>query len=449
MLVAGPTALLEVPLTGATTPDDVRRHPSGGSGAPAAPVRVGACVYGAWASATGSALTRCGTDGPTVVDLAGMTAQDRLVFRVNRSVVVLNDTAHGRVWVPTEDPELREPNWQDIEPEAEQDDDPQDSDTQQGTLSSATECTGESAPATASDDAYGVRAGRTVQLPVLANDAASDCGVLVLSEWDPVPAAWGTLTAVHGGRALQLTVDDAASGTVEFTYTVTDGRGAAAPATATVRVTVQPAGSNAPPTQARLDTVVVEQGAAVTADVLPAFTDPDGDDLVLVEATVTDGGTVHSRPDGHVTFQAADGALGVVGVRLVVSDGVATAVGELRVDVRPVGSLVPVVDPVHAVAYVGEPVTVHPLASVRSGTTEVPRLAGVEPLVGATVVPDVAAGTFTVTAARPGPLYVTFTVAAGTQQTTGVARVDVRERPLEAQGPTAVADRALLPRAAR
>ncbi|WP_298456545.1 Ig-like domain-containing protein [uncultured Cellulomonas sp.] len=441
VLVAGPTALLEVALADGT----VRSHASGGSGAPAAPVRLGTCAYAAWASATGSSLTRCGTDRPRVLDLEGMTAQDRLVFRVNRSVVVLNDTARGRVWVPAEDPDLREPSWQDIAPQDDQSADEEDSDTQRGAVTSAARCSGESGPPTATDDDLGVRPGRTTLLPVLANDAASDCGVLVVSQVDPLPADFGELTAVHGGRALQLRVADGATGTESFTYTVTDGRGSAAPSTATVRVTVHPDGTSTAPGQVRIDTLVVEQGAQVSADVLPAFADPDGDELVLAEATVEGEGTVRSRPDGHLTYVAGGGALGVRTVRLLVSDGTATVAGELRVDVRPAGSVAPVVDPVHAEAYVGEPVTVRPLASVRSGTGEAPRLVGVDPVVGATVVPDLTAGTFTLTAQRPGPLYVGFTVAAGTQATTGVARVDVRESRDRSADPVAVADRALLP----
>ena len=139
------------------------------------------------------------------------------------------------------------------------------------------------------------------------------------------------------------------------------------------------------------------------------------------------------------------GVLGEREVHLLVSDGTETVEGVLVLDVRPVGSVVPVVDPVHAVTQVGVPVTVRPLDAVRSGTLEPVRLAGVDPLDGVTIVPDLAAGTFTVTAARAGTVYVTFLVAAAPQQATGVARIDVRERPTDPGAPVAVVDRALLP----
>ena len=59
VLVASRTALLEVPLDGGA----VVEHRSGGSGVPAAPVRVDGCAYGAWATRTGSLCKRAA--GPT------------------------------------------------------------------------------------------------------------------------------------------------------------------------------------------------------------------------------------------------------------------------------------------------------------------------------------------------------------------------------------------------
>ena len=101
-----------------------------------------------------------------------------LVFRVNRSVVVLNDTARGRLWVPTEDAELREPNWEAVEPEPEELEGEPDADTATSDRTPLAECTAQSAAPTAVDDEFGLRPGRTTVLPVLDNDAASDCGTL-------------------------------------------------------------------------------------------------------------------------------------------------------------------------------------------------------------------------------------------------------------------------------
>lgn len=441
VLVATPSALLEVPLDGG----EVTEHGTGGSGRPAAPVRVGACGHGAWASATGSYLQLCRDSDPAVTDLEQMSSADQLVFRVNRDVVVLNDTVDGRLWLPLEDPELREPNWDDIEREEETDQSDQEADSQESTQNLQAECTEQSSAPSAVDDDYGVRPGRTMILSVIDNDASSDCGILAVSQFDPIPAEFGTLVPIHGGRAFQLTTDPAAAGVVGFTYTIDDGRGASAPSTATVRLTVRGEGDNAAPEQHRVGSAQVEQGASVTYDVLPDFRDPDGDQLVLAGAVTEAGGTVRTRQDGELTFRSDGGALGRKTVRVLVSDGVETIEGILMVDVRPSGSVAPKIDPVHAETYVDQAVVVDPIAMVRSTGREPVRLAGVDEVPGATLVTDLADGSFTFRAPNAGTYYVTFLVTAGPQEARGVARIDVRERPEEAPPPVAVLDRALLP----
>jgi hypothetical protein len=440
VLVATQSALLEVPLDG----DVVVEHPSGGSGVPAAPVRVAGCGHAAWATATGSYLKLCGGRAD-VLDLERMTTSADLVFRVNRDVVVLNDVGEGLLWVPTQDPQVREPNWQDVEPD-EPDEQGDQSTEQRATRNLETECTPQSAPPQAADDDYGVRPGRTTVLSVIDNDVASDCGILAITELDALDPAFGTLAPVYGGRAVQLVTAPDASGTVEFTYTVTDGRGSSAPSTATVRLTVRPVDENAAPVQVRTGQLAVETGATARYDVLADFVDPDGDLLVLVGASVAGGGaTVRTREDGQLTFRADDGALGRVTVGLLVSDGTLVTEGQLQVDVRPAGSLVPVIDPVHAETKVGETVTVRPLDSVRSASREPVRLAAVAELAGATIKPDLTAGTFTFSAGSVGTYYVSFTVTAAPQQATGIARIDVTEAPSADTRPTAVLDVALLP----
>lgn len=441
VLVATRTSLLEVSMGGTT----VRERLTGGTGKPAAPVRVGSCVHGAWASAVGSYLQLCDGDAPEVSDLEAMTATASLVFRVNRAVVVLNDTGSDGLWVPSEDPELREPSWQDVDPEDPTDQDDQDTEDQQTTQDLQAECTAQSAKPVAVDDELGVRAGRSTILPVLDNDSSSDCGILAISEFDPVPVEFGRLDAVYGGRALQLTAAPGATGTVSISYTITDGRGDTPPSTATVVLSVHEAGVNAAPVQLRLGAATVEQGASVSYDVLPDFADPDGDLLLLAEATVDGGDSVRSRQDGVVLFQSNSGTLGRQTVRVLVSDGTATVEGTLFVDVRPVGSVPPHIDPVHAVTFVDQPVVVRPLESVRSTSSEPVRLAGVDEVLGATIVTDLTAGTFSFTSATPGTYYVSFIVTAAPVQSTGIARIDVRERPETTPAPIAVMDIALLP----
>ncbi|GIG19934.1 ATPase AAA [Cellulomonas chitinilytica] len=442
VLVASRTALLEVPLDGGR----VVEHQTGGDGAPAAPVRVGRCAHGAWASSTGSYVELCEGKKPRLDDLEDMSSTDVLKFRVNRQMVVLNDTLRGRLWMPTQDTDLRVPNWQDIQPQEEPEESDEQSDSPDTTQELVTECTDQSAPPTAADDEFGVRPGRTTILPVIDNDSSSDCGILAISQFDPLPPEFGHLESIYGGRALQVVVASDATGSADLTYTITDGRGTSAPSTAHVHLTVRGDGEQGPPVQLRTGSVEVEQGGQAEHDALADFTDPDGDDLLLVGATAdAEAGSVQFRQDGAVTFKADGTKLGRTRVTLQVSDGTSVVEGTLDVDVRAAGSLSPQIDPVHAVTYVNQPVTVNPLAAVRSTGREPARLASVDEVAGATTVADLNAGTFTFQAARPGPYYVPFVIAAGPQQATGLARVDVREWPEQAEPPVAVRDLALLP----
>ncbi|WP_250445540.1 fibronectin type III domain-containing protein [Actinotalea sp. C106] len=374
-----------------------------------------------------------------------MSTSDELRFRVNRDVVVLNDTLRGRLWVPLEDPRLREPNWQDIEPDEEIEEDDEDSEATQATQNLQAECTADSSSPLAADDEFGVRPGRTTILSVIDNDTSSDCGILTISEFDPIPEDFGTLVPVYGGRALQLTTTPGATGSVDLTYTINDGRGSSAPSTAGVRLTARPDSLNEPPVQLRTGTVLVEQGASATYDLLPDFRDPDGDHLILAGATVDSGSAVRTRQNGELTFVSDGADLGRQLVTVQVSDGIETVDGIVNVDVRPAGSLAPLIDPVHAETYVDQPVTVRPLASVRSATREPVRLAGVDEHSEATVESDLTAGTFSFTAPRPGTYYVSFLVTASPQEAAGLARIDVLEQPETAPPPVAVLDVALLP----
>lgn len=444
VLVASRTALLEVPLDGGA----VVAHPTRGpGGVPAAPVQVGTCAHAAWAATTGSYLSLCGSR-VKVVDLEGMTTAEKLEFRVNRDVVVLNDTLQGRVWLPTQDAKARVPNWDDIVPQDTPDTDDQQKDTTDTTQDLVTECTHEQAPPTAADDTFGVRPGRTTILPVLDNDSTSDCGILVVSEFDPLDADFGTIEKIYGGRALQVEVAPGATGSADFTYTITDGRGST-PSTAHVHLTVAPDGANHAPKQIRTGLLKVEQGGQVEQNVLADFTDPDGDDLLLTGASPAGGGaagTVRFKQDGSLTFVAgATARLGRTTVTLEVSDGRETTKGTLDVEVRPAGSLAPHIDPVHAVTYVNQPVQVKPLDAVRSSSSEPARLASVDEAAGATITPDLAAGTFSFASARAGTYYVSFLVVAAPQQATGLARIDVLPWPDKAQPPVAVRDAAFLP----
>ncbi|WP_051681713.1 fibronectin type III domain-containing protein [Cellulomonas sp. HZM] len=441
-LVATTDALVEVPLGGGTP----KVHRTTGSGVPAAPVQVGDCAHAAWATATGSYLRLCDGQQPKVLDLEDTSPRDVLKFRVNRSKVVLNDTQRGRLWMPLQDTNLRTPDWDDIDTPDDPKDQDKDTDSQETTQNLATECSKEQAPPVAVDDDFGVRAGRTTVLPVIDNDSSADCGVLVVSDVDKIDPAFGVVEKIYGGRELQVRVAPGATRSVDFTYTITDGRGTNAPSTAHVRLTVHGDGDDSPPEQVRTGSLKVGQDERATYQALSDFRDPDGDDLLLVGAHVDrDYGEARFRQDGSLTFVANGSKLGRTTVRLLVSDGTTTVEGKLDVDVRASGSLPPQIDPVYEVAYVNNPITVHPLDAVRTTSSEPASLASVGDVPGATVTADLQAGTFTFQAARATTYYVPFVVTAAPQQATGLARIDVIPFPKTGEPPVAVRDRAFLP----
>ncbi len=437
VLVASTTALFTVPLHGG--------HPTTrqteSTGTPAAPVRVGECAYGAWAAATGNWVRICGSTVDDT-DREEVTAAAELRFRVNRGQVVLNDIATGRAWL-ADAPEVKQPAWNLITPQP--DDNPDADNGEEPTTEHTNQCSEDGLPPVAHDDDYGVRPGRSTTLRVLANDTTSDCGVLVISAVDDLPATFGTVRVVDSGRALEVDVLDTATGSVSFTYTATDRPGVRAPATGTVRLTVHDWSQNSPPVQVSTQTLRLGQGESLSAGVLTDFVDPDGDPLALVGATMDwNYGSVVYRPDGVVTVTAS-GQIGSTTATLMVTDGISAPVeGALQVSVRE-GSSDPVVDPVHVVGYVDQPLVVSPLAAVRSSHAEPVRLVGVGEVPGISITPDLAAGTFTVVAPRAGTYYVSFTVVSAPNQTVAWARVDILDLPGEILPPVTATDVAYLP----
>ncbi|HLT84934.1 MAG TPA: Ig-like domain-containing protein [Phototrophicaceae bacterium] len=438
VVVAARDGMVRVPLgRGEPTLDRVSEP-----GTPSEPVVVGGCSHGAWAAGTGVYQYRCGNGEVAEQPIDKSLTDARLVFRVNRDVVVLNDLVAGTVWLVKDAMEIVE-NWDDVVPPQAASDDEEES-QQQIEEQLPLDREQENRPPIAQDDELGVRAGSTTVLEVLANDTDPDGDLLTVSSFDAPAESFGTVRPIMGGRALQIAVADGASGAVAMSYTVSDGRGGEAEAVA--RVTVSPEGTNRPPEQLRDITLTLVSGATGSVNVLDSVTDPDGDELVVVGATATTDDIVRFTPDGAVTFVDSGVTPGMKPVVVEVYDGTDVAEIEMTADVRPPGALppVPVYDFVTAVA--GEETVVEPLVNDTDpgGESEPLRLADVEQVAGASVVPDYDAGSFRFSADAAQTYYLTYIVVndAGASAT-GLIRVDVRE-PADA-APVAVQDVGLLP----
>ncbi|MEP6842643.1 MAG: Ig-like domain-containing protein [Pseudolysinimonas sp.] len=406
-----------------------------------APVVVDNCIHAAWAGAQ-RYLLACDGQNPRTVDIEQQTQGSALAFRVNRSVVALNDLSSGNVWLLDDQMRLVK-NWQEVTPP--QQDDTKDGDQKASTQSFAdtlADRTDVNRPPIARDDNYGVRPGRTTILPVLANDSDPDGDVLTIPKFTPIAETTGTIDVIESGRALQFTPAVGATA-ASFRYTVDDGRGGVAEALVTVRVV--PNDQNNAPVSQRTTAVSVELGGSISYNVLADWLDPDGDDVYLNAASASSADQVRFTPDGFITFANTSGQPGTKEVSFTVSDGRLTATGTLDVKVVPAGSLGPIGTPDYARTFTGETVAISPLANDVSNNGQPLTLLGVDKLpVGANVTPDLQGGTVTFSAPTVGTYYFQYSLAAGAASSIGLVRVDVLADPTQPGPPIAVKDTAFL-----
>jgi len=441
VVVATGASLLRVDWSGGVKELDAGlSNPATSEAGVSAPVVLGSCIHGAWASSA-RYLGVCEGRDPTVSDIPGSTPSSELVFRVNRSVIALNNLSDGNVWLVTQSMRLVE-NWEEVTPpdlnEGEQGEEKASQQTFEETLANRTE---QNQPPIARPDALGIRPGSTTILAVLDNDTDPDGDVLTISNVSEVSSAIGAVETIDGGRALQFVPSPGASGTVSFRYTVTDGRPGGV-AEAQVDITIRPVDQNLPPVQNRTTVVSLEAGQDLTYNVLSDWIDPDGDDLQLISADSTTGDVVRFRPDGQLTFTHVSSELGQKSVTLTVSDGRETSVGEFIVDVKAAGDLSPVGVPDFASGFVSQSVDVSPLDNDRSPSGAPLTLVSVEPLSeGISTSIDLDHGVITATAGVAGIYYLKYTLAAGSTKTSiGLIRVDVAEDPENPLPPVAVKD---------
>lgn len=407
-----------------------------------APVVVDGCVHGAWGGAQRYLLLCDGAD-PVEHDIPQRTQGSRLEFRVNRSVVALNDLDTGNVWLLDDEMRLVD-NWDEVTPPEEEE--TEDGDEKASTVSfedTLAERTDVNRPPIARDDDYGVRAGRTTILPVLDNDTDPDGDVLTIPRYTDVPEAVGTIDLIDGGRALQFTPALGSTG-ASLRYTVDDGRaGGVAEASVTIRVV--PDDVQSPPEARRQTLVSVEAGGAIDYNVLADFVDPDGDDIYLVDARAATGDLVRFTPDGTVTFEHRSGEPGEKDIAVTVSDGTLTATGVLTVSVEPRGSLAPIGTPDFATVFVGEAVALEPLANDLAPNGAGLTLLGVDQVpTDAIVAPNLDRGTVTFQSPSVGSFYFLYSLAAGPSSSIGIVRVEVLPDPEQILPPIAVKDTAFL-----
>ena len=442
-VVATGDALLRVPL-GAGSVDigdaDITRTVTSSDGV-SSPVWLEGCAHGAWGGAQRYELW-CDTMDPETSNIDQQTAGDILEFRVNRSVIALNNLSNGNVWLVDNEMRLVE-NWDEVTPPLE--DETEEGDEKSSVLSfedTLAERSDVNTVPLARDDEFGVRAGRTTILPVIENDSDPDGDVLTVVETSSIDESQGRLDLIDGGRALQFTPASGASN-ASFSYTIDDGRGGVAQAYVSIRVV--PQGENSPPVEKRSTTLSVESGGAVEYNVLTDWADPDGDDLTLVGASPTSGDEVRFTPDGFITFTSRTSEVGDKEVRLTISDGELEEVGTFTVEVAAPGTLAPIGAPDFAQVFVGDDVVIEPTLNDIAPGGGRPDLLGIDDVPsGTTITPNPELGKVTFSAIGAGTYYFLYSLGAGIATSIGIVRVDVLPNPEIALAPIAVKDTAYL-----
>jgi large repetitive protein len=411
----------------------------------AAPVNQDGCGHGAWGAAQ-KYLLACDGQDPAPQDIAEPTQAGVLEFRVNRTIIALNDLTNGNVWLPSENMRLVD-NWDDVTPPVEEESEEigEEKSSIQSFEDTLAERTDTNRPPTAKDDEFGVRPGRTTIFSVLDNDSDPDGDVLVISAFDAIADTTGRLDPIDGGRALQFTPAEGFVGAISLGYTVDDGRGGTASANVTARVV--PVEISQPPYSVRFPGVAVEASQTITYNVLSDWRDLDGDDLYLIGASPKSADLVRFTPDGFITFTHQTSELGEKEVQFQVSDGNGPpVVGTLTVTVEPTGALNPVGTPDFASAFVGETVVVEPLANDLSPSGSPLSLVGMdEPTGGAVASFNSDRGQVTFSSSGAGVFYLKYSLQAGANTSVGIIRIDVKDKPADENlPPVAVKDTAYL-----
>lgn len=382
-------------------------------GVPAAPLALGAETFAAWLDTDGGTLWSGGdTVALTVPDDALESARIAPVFRDNGDRAVLNESSTGLVWTAPAGVLIPLEQWA-VEDETEE---------REGTI--VVEDIAEQLPPVAVDDAFGVRPGAQVVLPVLYNDHDPNKKDVLTVVPDSVADAGGgflsDLAVVDDGQSLVATVA-ATSGQTTFTYSVTDGVDVSPPATVTLSVAADD--QNSAPEWCGVESCRQEwptpqllPGGSSIVPALSGWVDPEGDPFILSDAYEADSGApimVVPMADGRVALHHTDpnAADATIDVTLQVTDS-RGATAEKTLQVRVTGSAALQAAPVALTARVGDPQTVHVGDHLTGGSGSYRLLDATQTAAtaeGLEVSPNTAAGDVELTVAEPGEYVITYT----------------------------------------
>ena len=185
------------------------------------------------------------------------------------------------------------------------------------------------------DDSVTTSPDTPVTVNVLANDTDPD-GDTLTTVSAGVPAH-GT-TVINSNGTITYTPSSGYTGSDQFGYAISDGRGGTASAKVSISVTSGGGTTNTPPLAAD-DTATTPAGTPVAVNVLKNDTDADGDALTVTGSTTPAHGTTTVNSNGTVTYTPASGYTGTDVFDYTVSDGRGgTDTGTVTMTVTPTAS---------------------------------------------------------------------------------------------------------------
>ncbi len=412
------------------------------------PVRLGACVFGAWSGGLGAVAVQCGSQEVVEDDLGGNATS--LAFRVNRGEIVLNDANSGTVWDVQQDKPIRIDNWEAFTSKKKNKDDDEENENQSEA---------DRRPPRAKPDSYGVRAGRTTVLHPLDNDSAPAGRLLSIVDVDQ-PSGGARVEISPDGQTLVLQMPEDAR-PARFDYYIDDGRNGLS-ANAAVDVAVRAPGQNDPPATRegwKKPTYKVPHGGELAVPVLGDWRDDrDGDTLLLDSAKAVGGeetgAAARTTADGRIRFTAPSGAADgpqLVRVEFAVTDGRSAPITKsmsFQVQApKDQKAYAPQAEPDVVRGEVGKPIKIRPLLNDLPGSD--PNATDAELSLGgkvpqqpnAKVVTDLDAGQLTFTGERAGTYFLSYDAGFGNAPLDqGTIRVDVKARPKRSADPIAMPD---------
>jgi len=435
-------------------PADLRPLAELGGTDPIAPIVHQGCVFNV-ATSPPTFVRMCNGVVDQTEPLTGADPS-ALRLRLVNGWIWINDLTSGTLWIAGTDTELeRIDDWGNtLGSEGDQpDDNPGDQDegdTQENPdigeiRDPEIDEDGVNEPPVARDDVARTRADQPVVVDLVANDEDPDGDALMIA----------ALAGVPDGVAVDITPDQESvqvvpppgfTGSINFSYTVSDGRGATADAAVAVDAVSNDA-SNRPPV-AQTDIAEVRGGASAAFNVLNNDSDPDGDTFVLSDVQVPSGRVIFD-PSGEVNFTPDPGSqAGTIELQYQIVDAFgATANGTVRVAIRlDTSNNEPRAVNDSATTVVGMPVTLNVLKNDTDPDNDPLTVAGLPQLVATTgnenALEEISLsddGEFFFLPTVAGDYVFLYAIIDGSERDAAYIRVRVDEK-TEKRPPTAIRD---------